>query len=140
MVKRSVVVRRETQDRPIRFRKAMKVNDSPPMPAAQAPQSGGYRRIMGTLRETDEPGCQPCNAPFSIDVNASQTGQLRREEEAYYALRNSFIPLWTLYISNIGTFSDTTFDIDVPVPFCHESRREYDRFFERYGTHYIKRA
>ncbi|MGH8656739.1 MAG: hemopexin repeat-containing protein [Gammaproteobacteria bacterium] len=118
------------------------VNDSPPMPAAQALNQVVIEESWERFEKQQslDASLAVSNAPFSIDVNASQTGQLRREEEAYYALRNSFIPLWTLYIPNTGTFSETTFTIDVPVPFSHTHRREYDKFFERYGTHYIKRA
>ncbi len=118
------------------------VNDSPPMPAAQALNQVVIAESWERFEKQTslDASLAVSNGPFSVDVNASQTGQLRREEQAYYALRNSFIPLWTVYIANTGTFSDTTFDIDVPVPFRHECRREYDKFFERYGTHYIKRA
>lgn len=77
---------------------------------------------------------------FSIDVNASQLQQLRCKEEAYYALRNSFIPLWTVYLPNVTAFSDLAFDADVPTPFRHADRSAYEQFFERYGTHYVKRV
>ena len=40
---------------------------------------------------------------FSIDANASQTTPLRCEEEAYYALWSSFIPLWRGGANNTET-------------------------------------
>ena len=118
------------------------VNDSPPMPAAQALNQTVIEESWERFEKQTSLDCSLAvsNAPVSIDVNASQTAQLRQEEEAYYALRNSFIPLWALYIPNTTTFSEKTFNIDVPVPFSHSHRSQYEKFFERYGTHYVKRA
>jgi hypothetical protein len=118
------------------------VNDSPPMPAEQALNQVMIEESWERFEKqmSLDANLAVSNAPFSVDVNASQTRQLRREEDAYYALRNSFIPLWTVYIPNTGRFSETTFNIDVPVPFQQAYRREYEKFFERYGTHYIRRA
>ncbi|MGH8549246.1 MAG: hemopexin repeat-containing protein [Methylococcales bacterium] len=118
------------------------VNDSPPMPAAQALNQVVIEESWERFEKQTslDASVAVSNTPFSVDVNASQTGQLRREEEAYYALRNSFIPLWSLYIPSTQEISGSAFDIEVPTPFLHANRREYERFFERYGTHYIKRA
>jgi hypothetical protein len=118
------------------------VNDSPPMPATQALNQVMIEESWERFEKQTslDANLAVSQAPFSVDVNASQTGQLRREEDAYYALRNSFAPLWTLYIPNTGTLSEHVFTLDVPVPFSHTWRREYEKFFERYGTHYIKRA
>ncbi len=118
------------------------VNDSPPMPAAQALNQVVIEESWERFekRQSLDASLAVSNTPFSIDVNINQIGQLRREEQAYYALRTSFIPLWTLYIPTTATFSETVFTIGVPVPFNHKHRRAYDKFFERYGTHYIKRA
>lgn len=118
------------------------VNDSPPMPAKQALNQvvieESWERFDKELGL--DANLSVSNNLFSIDVNASQTKQLRCEEEAYYALRNSFIPLWTVYLPNVTNFSDKTFDINVPAPFTHKNRYEYEKFFERYGTHYVRRA
>ena len=38
----------------------------------------------------------------------------RSEEEAYYALRNSFIPLWSVYIPDDRRFVGDDFDLDIP--------------------------
>ncbi|MCP4110771.1 MAG: hypothetical protein GY749_35465 [Desulfobacteraceae bacterium] len=118
------------------------VNDSPPMPANQALNQ---TVIEETWERFDKQMGLDANLStgtglFSIDVNASQTKQLRSEEDAYYALRNSFIPLWTVYIPNAADFPEKSFNINVPTPFTHASRREYENFFERFGTHYVKRA
>jgi hypothetical protein len=118
------------------------VNDSPPMPTAEALNQvvieESWERFEKQTRL--DANLAVSIVPFSVDVNASQTGQLRREEEAYYALRSSFIPLWSLYIPNTENLSEATFNIDVPVPFSHEFRAAYKKFFDRYGTHYIKSA
>ncbi|MDM8551024.1 hemopexin repeat-containing protein [Desulfobacterales bacterium HSG2] len=118
------------------------VNDSPPMPAKQALNQviieeswERFDKQMGLDANLTVSG-----ALFSIDVNASQLQQLRCEEEAYYALRNSFVPLWTVYLPTVTAFSDMSFDMDVPTPFDHSNRSAYERFFERYGTHYVRRA
>lgn len=118
------------------------INDSPPMPARQALNQvvieESYERFdkqMGL-----DTNLALSNYLFSIDVNAGQTKQLRSEEEAYYALRSSFIPLWTIYIPDVTRFSDITDEIDIPVPFDPGKRRVYEKIFERYGTHYVKRV
>jgi hypothetical protein len=118
------------------------VNDSPPMPTAQALNQMVIEESWERFEKqaSVDANLDVSIIPFSIDVNAGQTGQLRREEEAYYALRSSFIPLWALYIPNTESFSETTFNVDVPVPFKKESRGAYKKFFDRYGTHYIKSA
>jgi len=118
------------------------VNDSPPMPSTQAlnqiliEESWERFEKQTSLDVSAAVG----SAPFSVDVNASQTGQLRSEEDAYYALRNSFIPLWTVYIPDSRRFVQGDFDLDIPVPYDPTQRRAYERFFDRFGTHYVKRV
>lgn len=118
------------------------VNESPPAPAKQA-----LNKIVieeSWERFDKEIGLDANLAmgvtPFSINVTAGQTDQLRNEEDAYYGLRNSFIPFWTVYIPNLENFQDDKFGTDLPDPFDHDRRNDYDRFFERYGTHYVRRA
>ncbi len=78
---------------------------------------------------------------FSVDVQAGQTSQLRSSAESFYAVRTSFIPFWTLYIPNVVEFVTLAqLNLDFPTPFQHKYREEYEKFFERYGTHYIRRA
>jgi hypothetical protein len=118
------------------------VNDSPPMPAAQALNQSLVEESWERFEKQTSLDVSAAVgvAPFSVDVNASQTAQLRSEEEAYYALRNSFIPLWTVYLPDARRFSQALFDLDVPAPYDPAHRRAYERFFERFGTHYIKRV
>jgi len=95
------------------------VNDSPPMPAPQALNQMVIEESWERFEKQTsmDVSAAVSNAPFSIDVNASQTGQLRSEEEAYYALRNSFIPLWTVYIPDARRFPQDMFDLEVPTPY-----------------------
>jgi hypothetical protein len=118
------------------------VNDSPPMPSTQALNQIRIEESWERFEKKTslDASCAVSNAPFSVDVNASQTSQLRVDEEAYYALRNSFIPLWTVYIADSRKFLQLPEKIDIPVPYSPLHRLEYDRFFEQYGTHYIKRV
>lgn len=118
------------------------VNDSPPMPATQALSKMMIEESWERFEKQTsvDAAVSTGNAPFSVDVNASQMAQVRSQEDAYYALRTSFIPLWSLYIPDPGQLSDEAFDLDIPTPFDPGQRRAYARFFERFGTHYIKRA
>ncbi len=118
------------------------IDDSPPMPAGQALNQSLVEESWERFEKQTgvDVNLAVSNAPFSIDVNASQKAQLREEHDSYYALRTSFIPLWAVYMPNTSQVSDEDFDLDIPVPFSHQYRREYARFFERYGSHYVKRA
>lgn len=118
------------------------VNDSPPMPAGKA--------LNQTLIEESwdrfdkqvglDASAAAGNGLFSVDVNASQASSLRSEEESFYALRTSFIPLWSVYLPGAPKFSEESLSkLEVPVPFKHAKRSDYEAFFERYGTHYVKR-
>src|SRR5947208_11650132 len=70
--------------------------------------------------------------PFSLDVTLNQSSQLRTEEDSYYAMRTSFVPLWSVYIPTAYGFSDNDLGADIPVPFSHTNRRAYEQFSERY--------
>jgi len=118
------------------------INDSPPMPASQALNQIKIEESWERFEKQTslDASCAASNAPFSVNVNASQTSQLRVDEEAYYALRNSFIPLWAIYIADTRKFLQLPKTLNIPVPYSHAHRKIYERFFEQYGTHYIKRV
>lgn len=118
------------------------VNDSPPMPAAQALNQVMIEESWERFEKQTslDVGMTTGNAPFSLDINASQTGQVRVEEEAYYAMRNSFIPFWTVYLPDAKQASGNIDASTLPTRFSHNDRKIYEHFFERYGTHYIKRV
>ena len=118
------------------------VDSAPPMPSSQA--------LNRTLLEESWERFEKLTSldtsltigttPFSLDVTMNQSSQLRTEEDSYYAMRTSFVPLWSIYIPTAYGFSDKDLGADIPVPFSHTNRRAYEQFFERYGTHYVKRA
>jgi hypothetical protein len=118
------------------------INDSPPMPATQALNQVKIEESWERFEKQTslDASCAVSNAPFSVNVNASQTSQLRVDEDAYYALRNSFIPLWTVYIADTRKFLQLPEKLNIPTPYSHTHRKVYEQFFEQYGTHYIKRV
>ncbi|RKZ91515.1 MAG: hypothetical protein DRR19_06990 [Candidatus Parabeggiatoa sp. nov. 1] len=119
------------------------VNESPPMPANQATNQIIIEESWEHFdkRFNVDTNVAASTEVFSVDVQASQTSQLRSSAESFYAVRTSFIPFWTLYIPNVVEFVDKEkFNLDIPTPFEHKYREEYEKFFERYGTHYIRRA
>lgn len=118
------------------------VNDSPPMPSDEALNQTFIEESWERLDDqvSLSANVAASNSVFSIDVNVGQTRQFRSEENAYYALRSSCIPLWNVYLPNTAGFSDKIFTLDVPTPFRHACRKDYEKFFERYGSHYVKRA
>jgi hypothetical protein len=118
------------------------VNESPPMPTNQA---SGKVVIAESWEHFDnllsvDTELAASNNLFSVDVNMGQSRQLRAEEESYYAVRTSFTPFWTLYLSDITTLKKDLEIGDIPTPFDYNHRKIYEKFFEQYGTHYIKRA
>lgn len=118
------------------------INDSPPMPANQ---SLNQTLIEESWERFDkhfslDTSVSASNSLFSVDVNTGVSQQASGKEEAFYALRSSCIPLWTVYLGSAGDFPQAYLSDDIPVPFRHRHRRAYERFFERHGTHYVKRA
>ena len=118
------------------------VNDSPPMPANQSLNQTMIEESWERFdkRFSLDASVAAGNGLFTVDVNTSQSQQASSQEECYYALRSSFIPLWTVYLTSTADFPDDYFNESVPAPFRHRHRRTYERFFERYGTHFVKRA
>ena len=68
------------------------VDDSPPMPADQALNQVFIEESWERFEKqmSLDANLTVSHTPFSVDVHASQTEQLRSEEEAYYALRTFF--------------------------------------------------
>jgi hypothetical protein len=118
------------------------VDDSPPMPATQALNQTIIEESWDRFNKQTslDASLAVGVAPFSIDINASQAAHLRQDEDSYYATRTSFIPLWALYIPSTRQLSPDDYDIEIPTPFGHRHRKQYAKFFEKYGTHYIRRA
>lgn len=119
------------------------INESPPMPSNRMLNQ---TLIEETFERFDKQlGLDMSVAGgtqgFSIDAQASQSKQLRSEEDAYYALRCSFVPLWTVYVPDAAHLSAHGLEeADIPTPFRHDARWAYEQFFAHYGTHYVRRA
>ena len=118
------------------------VNESPPMPAGMALNQlvieESIERLDKKLNNDAEVSCGV--GPFSLDANASQTAQVQRDSSAYYVSRISFVPFLTVYVSDACLLPEGLFDLDIPVPFKHEDRGVYDKFFQKFGSHYVTRA
>lgn len=137
--------------RPLSFRDADRsylvpagydVDDSPPMPANQLLNQVLIEESFDRFSKqmSLDTSVAAGVGTFSVSATASQTSQMRTSEEAYYAVRSSFIPLWSTYLADFSIVIDDIDEFDVPVPFRHEHRAAYNRFFECFGSHYVKRA
>ncbi len=119
------------------------VNDSPPLPVGQ---TLNHVVIEESFERFDKQfsldvSLAASSGLFSIDASAGEASQVRSNESAYYAVRSSFIPFWTVYLPDVTILPEDTFDSgDVPAPFKHRYRKQYEQFFERYGTHYVRRV
>lgn len=118
------------------------VNDSPPMPAGQALNQ---TRIYESWERFNKQTTLDANAAvsggvFTVSGSTSAQSQVRSDEEAYYASRSSFLPLWSVYLTDLDLCIKELEAYDVPVPFKHAQRRAYDQFFDRFGSHYVRQA
>lgn len=121
------------------------VNPSPPLPADQ---SFGQILIEESWSRfgkqlTLDAGASVSGKSFTIDASAFQANAVKSDEDSYYALRSSFVPLWELYMPNIyDGFSDSlSNELAALVPddkFAWANREQYAEIFDRYGTHFIK--
>lgn len=118
------------------------VNDSPPMPSNQALN---HVVIEESWERFEKQSTLDANAAvsataFSISATTIMKSHLRSSEEAFYALHSSFIPFWTVYIDDITLCTDEIEQMEIPFPFRHAHRRVYEAVFERFGSHYVRRA
>jgi MAC/Perforin domain/Hemopexin len=118
------------------------VNESPPLPVNTALNQVCIEESWDRFEKQGglDANIAISKMPFSISATASWNNQVRAEQEAYYATRSSFVPLWSVYIPDTNTCIDAIRDPDIPVPFSHDHRRAYDEFFQHYGTHVVTRA
>lgn len=118
------------------------VNDSPPMPVGVSLNQVSIEESVERLDKTSQLDVtlSGSNKAFSINANASQSSMMRRNENAYYATRTSFLPFWSVYLSDTSTIPKALNAAELPVPFKHAHRAVYDRFFQQFGSHYVKRA
>lgn len=120
------------------------VNSSPPMPENRSLNHVVIEDSSNKFSKTAsfDANTAVCTSIFNIDANMNQNSCFSSEEDGYYATRNTFIPLFAVYIPDITTLDDSVFELDIPTPFDYSSssREAYDRFFKRYGTHLVQRV
>lgn len=77
---------------------------------------------------------------FTLSANANQVQSLRTKEQSIYAINQNFIPLWEVFIPDLYKDPLNIDTSDVPTPFDRKYKAVYDRFFNRFGTHLVKRV
>jgi hypothetical protein len=118
------------------------VDDSPPFPMSESLNQVSIEESWDRFEKqvSVDANIATSNMPFSISANSSWNSRLRVDQEAYYAMRSSFVPLWMVYVPDTGACVDAVREPDIPVPFDPRHRRVYDEFFRRYGSHYVRGA
>jgi hypothetical protein len=118
------------------------VNDSPPFPMNESLNQVIIEESWDRFEKqmTMDASAAVSSGSFSVSANSSSNNRLRAEQEAYYAVRSSFVPLWMVYIPNPGDCIAEIRDPDLPVPFAPEHRQKYEEFFRRFGSHYVRGA
>ena len=118
------------------------VNDSPPFPMNESLNQVTIEESWDRFEKqmSMDASAAVGNASFSVSASSSWNSRLRAEQEAYYAVRSSFVPLWTVYIPNPNDCIPEVRDPDIPAPFSPDHRRAYDEFFRCYGSHYVRGA
>lgn len=118
------------------------VNDSPPFPMNESLNQVIIEESWDRFEQqmSMDASAAVSSGAFSVNANSSWNSRLRAEQEAYYAVRSSFVPLWMVYIPNPGDCIPEIRDPDIITPFSPEHRQQYDEFFRRYGSHYVRGA
>jgi hypothetical protein len=125
------------------------INGSPPLPANQSAAETlieeSWERFSNQLTFNVSASV---NAPLvTIDPSALHATNLKSEEDSSYAMRNAFVPLFSIYLPSVPSSIDA---LDNAAPAEHfdtetdeqakRKRDEYNKIFDRFGTHYIKSA
>ncbi|MCA9700823.1 MAG: hypothetical protein KC431_25065, partial [Myxococcales bacterium] len=118
------------------------VDESPPPPAGVALNKVRIEESWERFSKTRaiDYGLAAGWITFNIDASAHLGSELRSEQESFYGIRSSFVALWSVYVEDPSRPSLTIDTADLPVPYAPEHRRVYSQFFERWGTHFVKRA
>lgn len=130
------------------------VNDSPPLPTGRATGQTIIEESWFRFgREVSTNIHTAANAKVvNIDATSFQGSTLRVEEDAYYALRSSFIPFWNVYLPRVPhtNLVDEFMQLEAEVPtgklnipegpYDPLRRNAYARIFDRFGTHYVTAA
>jgi MAC/Perforin domain/Hemopexin len=136
-----VIVSRETEQSYL-IPMGYAINDSPPFPMNESLNQVSIEESWDRFEKqvSLDANVAVSNMPFSVSASSSWNSRLRAEQEAYYATRSSFVPLWMVYIPNPHTCIDEISEPDIPTPFSHRHRRRYEEFFQSYGSHYVRGA
>jgi len=118
------------------------INESPPVPTGVALNRLVIEQSIERLdKKLQYEAAAACGIQtFTVDATASQTTQVQRNSDAYYASRISFIPFYTVYISDLDLLNKEILKFDIPTPFRHAHRKQYEKFFDCFGSHFVKRA
>ncbi len=118
------------------------VNDSPPFPMNESLNQVHIEESWDRFEKQHslDANVAVSNMPFSVSATSSWNNRLRAEQDAYYAVRSSFVPLWMVYLPTPRGCIAEIRDPDIPMPFSHKHRRKYDEFFQTYGSHYVRGA
>ncbi|MGB1015401.1 MAG: MAC/perforin domain-containing protein, partial [Nannocystaceae bacterium] len=118
------------------------VNDSPPMPVNESLNQLNIEESWDRFESQLglDASAAVGSGSFSVSATASSNKSLRSEEEAYYAVRSSFVPLWKVYIPDQRQCLAELADPDIPAPFDPKHRHIYDAFFQSHGSHYVRGA
>lgn len=129
---------RESYQIPVHY----EVNDSPPFPMNEALNQVIIEESWDRFEKqmSMDTSAAVGSGTFSVNANSSWNSRLRAEQEAYYAVRSSFVPLWMVYVPNPNDCIPEVRDPDIPVPFSPEHRQKYDEFFRCWGSHYVRGA
>jgi hypothetical protein len=148
-LKRVLFTRNEC--RPLAFRDAdevyqlpfgYEVDDSPPMPGNQFLNQVTIEESFDRFNKqmSVDASVTAGLGAFSISASGGMAKSIRSSEEAFYAVRSSCVPLWSVYLSEYSNLIPEINAADIPVPFKHEHRATYERFFSYFGSHYVKRV
>jgi hypothetical protein len=125
------------------------INGSPPLPANQSAAETlieeSWDRFSNQLTFNVSASV---NAPqVTIDPSALHATNLKSEENSYYAMRNAFVPLFSIYLPSVPSSIEPLDKAAPAEPFdtetleqARQKRDEYNMLFDRFGTHYVKSA
>lgn len=130
------------------------VNSSPPMPPEQSLGETLIEESWDRFGKqvTFNSSAAAKTSFITIDPTALDASSFKTQEDAYYALRNAFVPFFTVYMPDSPSLPDGPSSPDGPSylkalqkqiptgPFNPSKREEYAAIFERFGTHYVKSA
>ena len=118
------------------------VNESPPLPGGVALNQSAIESSWERFaqRRRLDASAAAGSGPFSISATASTGSELRSDEQSYYATRSSFLALWDVWLEDPTRPSAALDSSVVPTPYDPRHRDVYERFFQRFGSHFVKRV